>query len=77
VATGWAAASHQGRQKRAAYARVELNGYSFVPYSVELYGRLGQPSMKLLHSLSDEAAGPCGVLRASFVAGALREFSVG
>jgi hypothetical protein len=33
--------------------------------------------MKLLHALGDEAAGPGGVNRASFVAGALRELSVG
>jgi hypothetical protein len=39
---------------------VEPNGYPFVPFSVESYGRLGQPAMKLLHSLGDEAAGPVG-----------------
>jgi hypothetical protein len=33
--------------------------------------------MKLLHALGDEAAGPCGVDRASFVAGALRGVSIG
>jgi hypothetical protein len=33
--------------------------------------------MKLLHSLGEEAAGPGSVSRASFVAGALRELSVG
>jgi hypothetical protein len=33
--------------------------------------------MKLLHLLRDEAAGPGGVMRASFVNGALRELSVG
>jgi hypothetical protein len=33
--------------------------------------------MKVLHALGDEAAGPGGVTRASFVAGALRENSVG
>jgi hypothetical protein len=44
---------------------------------VEIYGRLGQPAMKLLHSLGDKAAGPGGVTRASFVYGALRELSVG
>jgi hypothetical protein len=33
--------------------------------------------MKLLHDLGEEAAGPGGVLRSSFVAGALRELSVG
>jgi hypothetical protein len=46
-------------------------------FCVESYGRLGQPAMKLLHALGDEAAGPGGVQRASFVAGALRELSVG
>jgi hypothetical protein len=33
--------------------------------------------MKLLHALGDEAAGPGGVTRASFDAGALREISIG
>jgi hypothetical protein len=32
--------------------------------------------MKLLHDLGDEAPGPGGVTRASFVAGALRELSI-
>jgi hypothetical protein len=75
--TAGAAASHKDQQKRTAYARVEPHGYGFVPFSVETYGRLGQPAMKLLHSLGDEAAGPGGVTRASFVNGALRELSVG
>jgi hypothetical protein len=77
AATAGAAASRRDQQKRAAYARVEPNGYPFVPFSVDSYGRLGQPAMKLLHALGDEAAGPGGVHRASFVAGALRELSVG
>jgi hypothetical protein len=33
--------------------------------------------MKLLHALGDKVAGPGGVQRASFVAGALRDLSVG
>jgi hypothetical protein len=33
--------------------------------------------MKLLHTLGEEAAGPGGVSRASFVAGALRKLRVG
>jgi hypothetical protein len=33
--------------------------------------------IKLLHALGEEVAGPSGVQRASFVAGALRELSVG
>jgi hypothetical protein len=75
--TAGAAASHRDQRKRTAYARVEPNAYGFVPFSVETYGRLGQPAIKLLHMLADEAAGPSGVTRASFVHGALRELSVG
>jgi hypothetical protein len=47
------------------------------PLSVESYGRIGQPAIKLSHALGDEAAGPGGVTRAPFVAGTLREISVG
>jgi hypothetical protein len=49
----------------------------FVPFSVESYRHLGQPAIELLHKLGDDAAGPGGVSRAPFVAGALRELSVG
>jgi hypothetical protein len=75
--TAGTAAARREQQKRATYSRVEPNGFPFVPFSVESYGRIGQPAMKLLHALGDEAAGPGGVTRASFVAGALRETSVG
>jgi hypothetical protein len=64
--------------KRASYSRVEPCGYPFVPFSIESYGRLGVPAMKLSHDLSDEAASPgTNFSRASFVAGALRELRVG
>jgi hypothetical protein len=76
AATAWAA-SQRDRQKRTAYARVEPNGYSFVPFSVVSYGRLGHPAMKLLQLLGDEAVGPGGVLRSVFVAGALWKLSTG
>jgi hypothetical protein len=56
---------------------VEPNGYAFVPFSVESYGRIGQLAMKLMHLLGDQAAGPGGITRASFVAGTLCELSVG
>jgi hypothetical protein len=42
-----------------------------------IYIFFGQPAMKLLHQLGDEAAGPGGITQASFVAGTLRELSVG
>jgi hypothetical protein len=73
--TTGAAASHRAQHKRTAYARVEPNGYGFVPFSVETYAHLGHAAMKLLHDLGEEAAGPGGVSLSSFVAGALRELS--
>jgi hypothetical protein len=51
--------------------------YEFVPLSVETCERLGQPAMKLFHDLGEEAVGPGGVSRSSFVAGTLRELSIG
>jgi hypothetical protein len=56
-----AAVARREQQKHATYSRVEPNGYPFVPFSVESYGRISQPVMKLLHALGDEAAGPGGV----------------
>jgi hypothetical protein len=69
AATAGAAASHVHRdqQKRTAYARLEPNGYEFVPVSVESFGRLSQPAMKLLHTLGNEAAGPGGARRYIYV----------
>jgi hypothetical protein len=69
--TAGAAASARDQQMRRAFARVEPNGYDFVPLSVESFGRLGQPAMKILHNVGDEAAGPGGAMRASIVAEAL------
>jgi hypothetical protein len=77
ASTAGAAATHRDHQKRTTYSRLEPNGYEFVPVSVESFGLLSQPAMKLLHTLGEEAAGPGGVSWASFVDGALRELSVG
>jgi hypothetical protein len=55
---------------------VDPNGYPFVPVSIESYGRLGMPAMKVLHDLGNDAASPeTHFSRAMFVAGALRELS--
>jgi hypothetical protein len=50
----------------------------FVPMSVESFGRLGGPALKLLGDLADQAvqAGGPGLSRAAFISGALRELSV-
>jgi hypothetical protein len=71
-----AAAARCDQQKRAAYGRVEPNGYPFVHFSVE-NKNVGRPALNLLHELGDEATGPGGVAQASSVAGTLRELSVG
>jgi hypothetical protein len=49
AAAAGAEASSRDQQKRNAYVCVEPNGYVFVSFSVESYGRLGTPAMKLLH----------------------------
>jgi hypothetical protein len=71
-----AAVSHRDQQERTTYAQLDPNGYDFIPVSVDSYEHWSQPAMKLLHTLGEEAAGPGGVSRASFVGGALREVSV-
>jgi hypothetical protein len=77
AAEAGAAASCRDQQKRYAYVRVDPSGYAFVPFSVESYSCLGKPAMKLLHDVGEEAAGPRGGMRASFVLGALCELSIG
>jgi hypothetical protein len=77
AATAGAAAATRDQQKLAAYLRVEPNGYMFFSFSVESYGRLDRPAIELVLKLGVEAAGPCGVLLASFVVGALQELSIG
>jgi hypothetical protein len=72
-----AAASHRDQQMRTTNEWLESNGCEFVPVSVKSYGRSSQPAMKLSQSLGEEAAGPGGVSRASFVEEALWELSVG
>jgi hypothetical protein len=74
VVTRGAAAARKDQQKRAVFLRVELNGYTCVLFSMESYD---QPLMALLYRLGDEAAGPGGISRASFVAGTLREIGIG
>ena len=72
-----AAAARRDAEKRRAYNRLEPNGYPFVPFSVETYGRLGKPAIALLGRLGVEAAGVGGVSKSAFVRLAIRELSVG
>jgi hypothetical protein len=66
------------REKRQMYGQLEPNGYPFIPFSVETYGRLGKPAISFLGQLGLEAeeAGR-KVSKSGFVAAAIRELSVG
>jgi hypothetical protein len=63
--------------KRFIYRHVS-SALSFVPMSVESFGRLGAPALRLLGDLADQAvqAGRPSLARAAFISGALRELSV-
>jgi hypothetical protein len=52
-----AAAAKRDVEKRRAYNRLEPNGYSFTPFSVETYGRFCKSAIALLVRLGVEAAG--------------------
>ena len=48
-----------------------------MPLSVESYGRLGEPAMRLLNTLADSAAAGGVVVKGDFVRNALRELCFG
>ena len=47
-----AAAAKRDQDKRALYATSDPHGYHFVPFSVESYGRLGQPALQFLNKVA-------------------------
>jgi hypothetical protein len=73
-----AAAARKDREKRRTYGQLEPNGYPFIPFSVEIYGRLGKLAISFLGQLGLEAkeAGR-NVSKSVFVAAAIPELSVG
>ena len=52
-----AAAKIRDEQKRNDHANEGTQGYKFVSFSIECYGRLGKPAEKLLKELADCATG--------------------
>jgi hypothetical protein len=73
-----AAAARRDREKRRTYGQLEPNGYPFIPFSVETYGRLGKPAISFLVQLGKEAEeAERKVSKSGFVAAAIRELSVG
>jgi len=75
--TAGSAAAVRDRQKRARYDQAVNGSYAFVPLSVESYGRLGEPAMRLLNTLADSAAAGGVVVKGDFVRNALRELCFG
>jgi hypothetical protein len=47
-----AAAARRDRENRRTYGQLEPNGYPFIPFSVETYGRLGKLLQDLMQHLS-------------------------
>jgi hypothetical protein len=76
--TDGAAVARRDWEKRRTYGQLELNGYPFIPFSVETYGRLGKPAISVRRQLGLEAkeAGR-KVSKSGFVAAGLHEISVG
>ena len=62
--------------KTVQYESIDRNGYTFVPISVETFGRLGKPAMEFINKLAATAAAAGAVEKSAFRANALRELSV-
>jgi hypothetical protein len=76
--TDGAAAARRDREKGWTYGQLEPNGYPFIPFPVEPYGRLGKPAISFLGQLGLQAKEAGRKVRKSgFVAAAIRELSVG
>jgi hypothetical protein len=75
--TDGAVAARRDTTKKAAYNALEPNGYNFLPFSVESYGRLGKPALAILSPFGEEACSSGTVSKGAFVARALCELSVG
>jgi hypothetical protein len=74
AATDGAAVAQRDAEKRRAY--IWLNVYTLLPFSVEIYGRLGKPAVALLGMLGAEAVAAGDVSKSAFVVAALRELSI-
>jgi hypothetical protein len=72
-----AAAAARDLHKRNLYLRRGFDrGFELVPFSVESYGRLGEPAMRFLATLAATAASGGRVSQRAFMEGALRLVSV-
>jgi hypothetical protein len=76
--TDGGAAARRDVEKTSQYRRFGPGCYHFVPLTVETYGRLGKPLMKLITDVGASAAqqGDDTFMRDQFITGVLRELSV-
>jgi hypothetical protein len=77
ASTEGAAAAARDQAKRARYQLTNPDGYDFIPFSVETFGRIGKPAMALINTLASSAAASATVYKDGFVTSALRELSIG
>jgi hypothetical protein len=78
AATPGAAAAQRDAEKRAQYRQDEWDAYRSTPLSVETFGRLGKPMMRLFSDIGNLAVSSSDGLftKEQFVSGVLRELSV-
>ena len=62
------AAAVRDAAKRLRYESIGPNGYTFVPISVETFGRLGKPAMELINKLAATVAAGGAVEKSAFMA---------
>jgi hypothetical protein len=74
--TPGAAAAQRDAEKRARYRQDEWGAYRFTLLSVETFGRLGAPMMRLLSDIGNLAVSSSDFTKEQFVSGFLRELSV-
>lgn len=74
--TPGAAAEARDKAKVRDHAKNGTPGYSFVPFSIETYGRLGAPADKLLKELADVAASTGACDRDAYLCWIKREISL-
>jgi hypothetical protein len=70
AATEGAAAARRDAEKYRAYNWLAPNGFPLLPFSVETYGRLGQPEVTFLGAEGAEAVAAGDVNKSGFVAAA-------
>jgi hypothetical protein len=76
ASTDGGAAATRDQEKRARYQLSNPDGYDFIPFSVETFGRLGKPAMALINTLATSAAASASLHKSGFVTNALRELSI-